>query len=216
MSEEGQVVLYLDGEPLDGTIGEVQETALAVQHDNSYFDDLIEKAKFFSNSTLVPTNYQRKPENCLIALDLAGRMGVPMMFVMQNMKVIQGNPSWSGSSIGAMLRCSGKFEDVEVIFVGEPNRDSWGAYVTAKSTKTGKTLRGATITIAIAKAEGWYGKNGSKWKTMPELMLTYRAYAWFGRQHAPELMMGLQSSDEVEDFVKSEPKMEVVNPYEQR
>ena len=50
---------------------------------------------------------------------------------------------------------------------------------------------------------------------MPELMLTYRAYAWFGRQHAPELMMGLQSSDEVEDFVKSEPKMEVVNPYEQ-
>ena len=60
MSEEGQVVLYLDGEPLDGTIGEVQETSLAVQHDNSYFDDLIEKAKFFSNSTLVPTNYQRK------------------------------------------------------------------------------------------------------------------------------------------------------------
>jgi hypothetical protein len=57
----------------------------------------------------------------------------------------------------------------------------------------------------MAKAEGWYGKSGSKWQTMPELMLAYRASAFFTRIHAPQLLMGLQTREEVEDVTKREP-----------
>ena len=176
------------------------------------FANIIEFSNFLSNSTLVPPNYQRKPENCFIAIDMANRMNVPVMMVMQNLYVVQGKPSWSGTAVASMLRNCGQFEDVELVYVGTENTDNWGAYVTAKSKKTGKTLKGATVTIGIAKAEGWYNKTGSKWKTMPELMLCYRAYAWFGRQHAPEIMMGLQTNDEINDTTKD---VEVVkNPYE--
>ena len=48
---------------------------------------------------------------------------------------------------------------------------------------------------------------------MPEMMLGYRAYAWFGRLYTPETMMGLQSTDEVEDSVRTEEKAQVQNPY---
>ena len=188
-----------------------EETALSTT--NMFENNVLEQAKFLSNSTMVPVQYQRKPENCYVAIDMANRMGVPVMMVMQNLYIVQGKPSWSGTAIKSMLENSGKFEDVETVYVGQPNTDNWGAFVTAKLKKNGKVLKGATVTIKTAKDEGWYNKTGSKWKTMPELMLTYRANAWFARQFAPELLMGLQSVEEVEDV--SKPTInKVANPYE--
>ena len=188
-----------------------EETDLSTT--NMFENNLLEQAKFLSNSTIVPVQYQRKPENCYIAIDMANRMGVPVMMVMQNLYIVQGKPSWSGTAIKSMLENSGKFEDLETVYVGQPNTDNWGAFVTAKLKKNGKVLKGATVTIKTAKDEGWYNKTGSKWKTMPELMLTYRANAWFARQFAPELLMGLQSVEEVEDV--SKPTInKVANPYE--
>lgn len=187
-----------------------EETALSTT--DMFENNVLEQAKFLSNSTIVPVQYQRKPENCYIAIDMANRMGVPVMMVMQNLYIVQGKPSWSGAAIKSMLDNSGKFEDVETVYVGQPNTDNWGAFVTAKLKKNGKVLKGATVTIKTAKDEGWYNKTGSKWKTMPELMLTYRANAWFARQFAPELLMGLQSVEEVEDV--SKPTInKVANPY---
>jgi hypothetical protein len=53
----------------------------------------------------------------------------------------------------------------------------------------------------MAVNEGWYGKNGSKWQSMPDLMLRYRSAAFFGRIYAPELLMGLPSSEESRDII---------------
>jgi hypothetical protein len=60
--------------------------------------------------------------------------------------------------------------------------------------------------MEMAKAEGWIDKTGSKWKTMPELMLKYRAAAFFGRLYAPEIMMGLYSADEIVDIAANNAK----------
>jgi hypothetical protein len=68
-------------------------------------------------------------------------------------------------------------------------------------------LDGPTVTMEMAKAEGWIDKTGSKWKTMPELMLKYRAAAFFGRLYAPEIMMGLYSADEIVDIAANNAKM---------
>ena len=53
--------------------------------------------------------------------------------------------------------------------------------------------------IDMAKAEGWLGKNGSKWKTMPQLMLRYRAASFFSSLNCPELTMGLYTKEEMQD-----------------
>ncbi len=52
----------------------------------------------------------------------------------------------------------------------------------------------------MAEAEGWSKKSGSKWKTMPELMLSYRAATFFGRMYCPDLLMGMQTQDELQDI----------------
>lgn len=186
-----------------------------VQREVMSFERLSEMSTMLSKSTIVPVAYQNRPENCFVALDMASRMNISPMVVMQNLYIIQGKPSWSGQAMASMIRNSPQFSDVELNYVGTPNTDSWGAYVTAIRTSTGKPLTGGTVTIGTAKKEGWYQKNGSKWPTIPELMLAYRAYAWFGRVYAPELMMGLQSREEVEDVTGryGDEKTTPVNPY---
>lgn len=58
-----------------------------------------------------------------------------------------------------------------------------------------------SVSIEMAVKEGWYGKNGSKWQTMPDVMLRYRAASFFGKLYAPELLMGIPSAEEVQDIV---------------
>lgn len=66
-------------------------------------------------------------------------------------------------------------------------------------------LQSPKVTMAMARDEGWIGKNGSKWQTMQEVMLQYRTASLLGRFYAPELLMGLQSREEVEDFIDATP-----------
>lgn len=184
-----------------------------VQQEVLSYDQLMNMANMLAKSTIVPVMYQNRPENTFVALDMASRMGISPMVVMQNLYVIQGKPSWSGQAMASLIRNSGQFKNVTLHYIGKEGTDSWGAYVTATRASDGLEIKGATVTIATAKKEGWYQKGGSKWQTIPELMLAYRAYAWFGRVHAPEIMMGLQSTEEVYDSVDVVEKEKVVNPY---
>ena len=179
------------------------------------FSELHRLAEMLAKSTIVPIAYQNRPENCFVALDMASRMGISALVVMQNLYVIQGKPSFSGSAISALVNSCPRYRDVELVYVGQEGTDSWGAYVTAIKVSNGKVVKGGTVTIGTAKREGWYSKSGSKWQTMPEMMLGYRAYAWFGRLYTPELLMGMQSTDEVNDVavpLGTEPI--VINPFE--
>ena len=47
--------------------------------------------------------------------------------------------------------------------------------------------------------EGWTTKN-KKYKSMPEIMLKARASTFFGRQYIPDLLLGVQTSEEVIDI----------------
>lgn len=67
-------------------------------------------------------------------------------------------------------------------------------------------LESAPVTMEMAVAEGWFGKNGSKWKSMPDLMMRYRSAAFFGRIYAPELLMGLPAAEEVHDIIDVKPQ----------
>lgn len=170
------------------------------------FDLVFRCATAFSRSTIVPTSYQGKPENCFIAVDMANRMGVSPLVVMQNLYVVQGKPSWSGQACKMLIENCGKFTNVKHVYTGKKGEDSWVCYLQAIRKEDGETVKGAEITIETAKKEGWYNKNGSKWQTMPELMLAYRASAFFARVHCPESLMGLHIAEENEDSAKEKRK----------
>lgn len=130
---------------------------------------------------------------------MANRMGADPLMVMQNLYIVYGRPGWSSQFLISTFNTSGKFSALRYEWVGEEGKDSWGCRAWAIEKATGQRLEGSTVTLKIAKEEGWYSKNGSKWKTMPQQMLMYRAASWFIRAYAPELAMGMHTEDEIRD-----------------
>ena len=168
------------------------------------FQELFNIGKMFASSSLVPQNYQGKPMDCAIAVDMANRMGVSPMMVMQNLHVVKGKPQWSGQAYLSMIRSSAEFKNVRPVYTGEKGTDSWGCYIQAEYRGSGEIVRGTEVTIRMAKAEEWYQKTGSKWKTMPEQMLAYRAASFFARVYIPNSLMGCQVEGEAEDISQEE------------
>ena len=160
--------------------------------------------KYFSQSNLVPQAYQGKPMDCAIAVDIANRMGVSPMFVMQNLWVVRGIPSWSGQACMGLIKGSGRYKNVKYNMTGNKGEDTWGCFVSAIEVATGDEIQGAEVTIGMAKKEGWYSKSGSKWQTMPEIMLRYRAATFFARLYCPNELMGFKVEGETEDIAKPE------------
>lgn len=175
------------------------------------FKEIFDIGKMFASSSLVPQNYQGKAMDCTIAVDMANRLGISPMMVMQNLFVVRGKPSWSGQACKAMIEACPKFKNVKHVYTGERNTDSWGCYLQAERVEDGEIVKGAEVTIKMAKDEEWYSKSGSKWKTMPELMLAYRASAFFARVHIPNALMGFAVEGEIEDISKS-PLQAAPNP----
>lgn len=158
-------------------------------------------AKCFASTTLVPTEYRGNVANCLIAINLAQRIGSDPLMVMQHLVIVHGRPTWSAKFLIASVNSCGRFSTLRYEFFGDKNADSYGCRASAIEKSTGEVLTGADITIALAKEEGWYGRNGSKWKTMPQQMLMYRAGAWWTNAFAPEIAVGLATAEEIEDVV---------------
>lgn len=168
------------------------------------YELLCDMASMFSKTSLVPAQF--KGENhvydCAIAINMARRMGADPLMVMQNMYIVYGNPAWSSKFLIATFNQCGKYSSIHYDMSGTPGTDGYGCRAWAAELSTGERIEGPLVTIGIAKAEGWYGKSGSKWKTMPDQMLRYRAASWFIRTTAPELSMGLQTVEEVHDFTE--------------
>lgn len=137
----------------------------------------------------------------MIALEMSNRMGASPLMVMQNLYIVHGKPGWSSTFIIAGLNACKRFSTLKFRMSGAGMERSCIAH--AKDLEDGDILESPEITMTMAKAEGWLDKTGSKWRTMPDLMLRYRAAAFFGRLYAPEIMMGMQTNEEIVDISHS-------------
>ncbi len=175
-------------------------TALATENvwnNKEQFNQLLRAAQMVSQTSIIPQTYQGKPQDCFVAIEMANRMGVSPMVVMQNMYVVKGKPSWSGQACTTLINACGKFKEVKHIYTGEKGTDTRGCYVKAIRIEDGEEVCGVEVTMQMAKSEGW--TSNSKWKNMPELMLAYRASAFFARVYCPEALMGAQTTEEIID-----------------
>jgi len=162
------------------------------------FDHAQRVAKMLASSSLIPKEFQGNIQNTMIALEIANRIGASPLMVMQNLYIVHGRPSWSSTFIIAALNSCKRFSPLRFELSGDG--DTMECFAWAYELETKDKIIGPTVTMKMAKAEGWVDKNGSKWKTMPTLMIRYRAAAFFGRLYAPEILMGMHSQDEVIDM----------------
>lgn len=166
--------------------------------------------------------------NAVVALNMAQRMGADPLMVMQNLYIVEGRPSWSSQWIIAAINGCGRFSPLRfdikelgkkkveyVTFTWENQRrrevrnsievEDKVCVAWAIEKETGERLESPAVSIEMAVKEGWYTKNGSKWQTMPDVMLRYRTASFFGKLYAPELLMGLQTTEEVHDTIDVTP-----------
>lgn len=160
-------------------------------------------AQTMCQADIIPQAYKNKPADCMIAIDMANRMGVSPLMVMQSLYVVMGKPSWSGQACMSFIQANPNFKDVTPVYVGAVGTDQRGCYIQAIRVSDGTKVQGVCVTLGMAKAEGWTVKKGSKWITMPELMLAYRASTFFARVYCPGLLMGVSVEGEIEDSVQT-------------
>ena len=215
--------------------------------DPEQFATMQRVAKIFAYSELVPEIYKvnipqgadekaiamaemKAMSNCVIALEIASRIGASPLMVMQNLIIIYGRPSWSAKFLISTVNTCGRFEPLQfrftekgnlgmvdyVDYVYNPNtrrkdavnkqfdgRKMQNIECVAYTTKKGReqVLESSPVTIEMAIKEGWFTKSGSKWQSMPKQMLMYRAASWWTSVYAPELSMGMRTVEEEQDII---------------
>lgn len=170
---------------------------------------LYQIANMMAESDIIPDAFKRKPANVLIALNMANRLQADPLMVMQNLYIVYGNPGWSSKFLIACFNTCGRFSSIKYEFFGKSGTDSYGCRAYATELATKEKVVSIDVTMGMANAEGWASKKGSKWQTMPQLMLQYRAATFLIRTVAPEISMGLQTTEELIETIDVTPGFDV-------
>ena len=174
--------------------------ALSVFADGASFNTALRMAQCLASSTVVPKEYHGNVGNCMIAIEMASRINTSPMMVMQNLYIVNGRPAWSSQWIIAMINSSRRYKTELQFEFGRDRADGGLSCRAWAEDYSGHKVYGPKITMNMANEEGWTSKNGSKWKTMPDVMIQYRAASFFGRMNCPDMIMGIYSQEEVLDM----------------
>ena len=174
------------------------EDESSIYKNTDSFEFAQRQAKSLCESDLVPKSYQGQKglPNCLVAIEMSKRMKLSPLTVMQNLNVIHGTPTWSAQFITSQILGCGRFTNFDYLVKGEG--DTLEVQCVATRIEDQKLVKGTTVSMRMARLEGW--TRNSKYQSMPELMLRNRAATFFGRQYTPDLLLGVQTSEEVVDI----------------
>lgn len=196
-------------EKVVATAKQIGTSETLVVHDDSEFSTLLDTARFnqtwrvaklFAASKLVPVHFQGQPESVFVMLQMAFRLQIDPMMTLQNTYMVHGRPGMESKLIIALVNSRGPFTGpIQWRMEGQGSGRKCTAYATHKATGA---VCEATVTWEMVEAEGWSKKDGSKWKTMPDLMFRYRSAAFLARLYCPEVIMGMASVDELDDIGK--------------
>lgn len=205
-------------------IQQQSQSPVAIYHDEGEFDSLLDTNKFwqlqrvaklFAASSIVPEQFQGNMPNCFIGLQMALRLNVDPFMFLQSCYIVHGRPGIEAKLAIALANSSGKFKG-SIRY--RPERDASGkmiactAYAILKDTNEEISFR---VAQEMVEEEGWNkdktmrsgGVQKSKWNTMPDLMYPYRSAMFLLRTHCPEVIMGMQSKEELEDeFLRGDGK----------
>lgn len=166
-------------------------------HNSQAFEQALKMATFLSKSSFIPQSFQNKPPDCLVALQMSGTLGTNIFETMKGLYVVHGKPAFTSQfaiaiantrgpfKTGISYKTNGKGADLEVT-----------AYATHKDS--GEVIE-ATFSMKQAVAAGWAAKN-KNYQILPEQMLSYKAAMMLIRKTCPEILMGMQTKEEVIDY----------------
>lgn len=162
------------------------------------FDQLQRAAIMVSKSQMVPKEFRDNVGDCAMVLSWCNNTGMDPFQAFQALYFVHGRLGWYTQALIAQVNSSGKLgSSIRFRMTGERGKPTWGCVAYA-TDKHGDLLEGVEVSMQMAEAEGWVGRN-PKWRNMTELMLRYRAATVFISQFCPECKFGLATKEELED-----------------
>lgn len=161
------------------------------------YNEAYNLAKMIAKTDFAPKNYRGKPEDITIAMLFGMEVGLPPIASLQNIAVVNGQPTLWGDGMLSLVENSGLMEDYISSYEGVPYEDNYRAIVTIKR-KYRKTLIVSEFSVGDAKrARLWDQKDN--WKYYPKRMLLNRARTYALRNGFPDILKGFKSREEMED-----------------
>jgi hypothetical protein len=170
------------------------------------FDDAWRFWQMVAKTDFAPKDFKGKPEACLLAGQHGAELGLGPMQSLQCIAVINGRPSIWGDAALALVQSSLVCE-----FVWEEVTGDGDAMVAQCQAKRRGYPKPTTVqfSVADAKKAGLWGKSGP-WTQYPKRMLQLRARGFALRDAFPDVLKGLVTAEEAQDYQPPEPVREPV------
>lgn len=168
------------------------------------FSEARQFAEELSCSSLIPKTYIGKPADILVAMQWGSEIGLAPMQALQNIAVINGRPSLFGDAMLALVQASPLCQGIEE-FIDDSSADNPVAVCIAKRKDR------ADVTAKFSKKDAEAAKLTEKqgpWQQYLHRMLQMRARGFALRDQFPDVLKGLISSDEAEDYPEEVQRVE--------
>ena len=177
--------------------------------------EAIDFSNMLSKSTMVPKAYQNKPEDVLVAVQWGYELGLAPLQALQNIATINGKPSVYGDAAMALVQNSPVCEDVKEYFEGEGTSNPIAVCVAKRKNRTEVISK---YSVEDAKRAGLWNKQGP-WTQYPKRMLQMRARGFALRDAFPDVLKGLITVEEAQDYpedtpVAQAPQIKHANPLD--
>lgn len=153
-------------------------------------DEVFRLAQGIAQSGLAPKDMGR-PEQITVAILTGLEIGLPPMFAIQKIAVINGRPSIWGDAVPALLLAKGFKLRERIDGIGDAR------VATCEVARPDGDKIERSFSVADAKEAGLWGKQGP-WRSYPSRMLQMRARGFACRDGAADVLSGLYLREEIE------------------
>lgn len=167
--------------------------------------DAMKFSETVANSDFAPKDFRGKPASCMLAIQCGAEIGLAPLQSLQSIAVVNGRPSVYGDAALAVCKASAVCEYVIESIDGE------GDQMVATCTAQRRGYPQPTVvkfSVSDAKKASLWGKSGP-WSQYPRRMLQMRARGFALRDAFPDVLKGLVTAEEAQDYpqtvVASEP-----------
>ena len=157
--------------------------------------------KMLAESSFVPKDFKGKPADCVLAVQHGAELGLGPMQSVQSIAVVNGRPSIYGDAAIALAKGSPVCEYISERIEGDG--DNMVAICEAKRRGDPQPTV-SQFSVADAKKAGLWGKAGP-WTQYPRRMLQMRARGFALRDAFADVLRGLVTAEEAQDYTHAEP-----------
>ena len=158
--------------------------------------DAMKFSEMVANSDFAPKDFRGKAASCMLAIQCGAEIGLAPLQALQSIAVVNGRPAVYGDAALAVVKASHVCEYVTESVDGD------GDQMVATCTAQRRGYPQPTVvkfSVADAKKAGLWGKSGP-WSQYSRRMLQMRARGFALRDAFPDVLKGLVTAEEAQDY----------------